>query len=190
MGQTEIFSLRLREARERKKLTQKQLADAAEITAASVSAYEKIDGTKSPSIDIAIRLAKALGVSLDWLSGLPDDIASNAKDALDVQNVERPLGDYLRMLVLLSGLGTLRIDQKKHEDLECTYYTILALDDLPFEFEEFSDGMIKLQSLLKYGTITRGQYADWLKGQLDKYGDYEVKHDGEKPAVFCAWDSL
>jgi transcriptional regulator with XRE-family HTH domain len=180
MGQTEIFSLRLREARERKKLTQKQLADMAEITAASVSAYEKIDGTKSPSIDIAVKLAKALGVSLDWLAGLPDDIASNTKDALDIQNVERPLGEYLRMLILLSGLGNLRIAQESHEDAYCT---IIALDDLPIEFEEFSAGAIKLQELLKDGVITKAQYADWLKGQLDRYECFSVKHNKEKLIV-------
>lgn len=177
MAQSETFSRRLKEARERKKLTQKQLADMTEITAASVSAYEKIDSSKSPSIETASKLAKALGVSLDWLAGLPDDIASNAKDALDIQNVERPLSEYLRMLVLLSGLGSLRIAQESHDEGDYTYYAIIALDDLPEEFEEFSAGAIKLQELLKSGIITKAQYADWLKGQLDKYEYFVVKHE-------------
>jgi len=180
MEQTETFALRLREARERKKLTQKQLADMAEITAASVSAYEKIDGAKSPSIEIATKLAKALGVSLDWLAGLSSNAAKSNMDALDLSNIERPLDDYLRMFALLSGLGTVRIDQQRCRSEEYDYYSVISLVDLPAEFEEFCDGVIKLQTLLKDGTITTTQYADWLKGQLDKYSCFDVAiYDGK-----------
>lgn len=63
----EFFHKRLREARLRSGLTQGELANLAEITPASVSAYEK--GGKRPSLDFAAKLANILNVSLDWLCG-------------------------------------------------------------------------------------------------------------------------
>lgn len=63
-----VFANRLREARIAKGLTQKELAAKAEVASASYSAYEK--GKNFPPLDSALRLAKVLGVSLDWLCGL------------------------------------------------------------------------------------------------------------------------
>lgn len=63
-----IFADRLKEARIAKGLTQKELAAKAEVASASYSAYEK--GKNFPPLDSALRLAKVLGVSLDWLCGL------------------------------------------------------------------------------------------------------------------------
>ncbi|ABR31325.1 XRE family transcriptional regulator [Thermosipho melanesiensis] len=62
----------LRELREKKMLTQQQLAKLIGVTQRTISAYEI--GQAKPSLDVAIRLAKALGVSVEdvfeaWVEG-------------------------------------------------------------------------------------------------------------------------
>ena len=64
---------RLRESREAKRWTQRALADAAGVSAGMVGLLET--GARTPSLDLAGRLAEALGVSALWLSGLPDEAA-------------------------------------------------------------------------------------------------------------------
>lgn len=70
MPDLNIFSERLKEARQKAKLTQKQLAELSDVTAATISSYESEGGTKVPSLDKVIALAKALNVSIDWLCGI------------------------------------------------------------------------------------------------------------------------
>lgn len=72
----DTFSERLKFTRQKAKLTQKQLAGLSDVTAATISSYESEGGTKVPSLDKVIALAKALNVSLDWLCGLSDDAPS------------------------------------------------------------------------------------------------------------------
>ncbi len=54
-------------ARKRKGLTQQQLADALAINRVSLARVEA--GTRSPSMDLALRLAGVLGESVDSLFG-------------------------------------------------------------------------------------------------------------------------
>lgn len=56
---------RLSQIRSVKKKTQREIAQEIGITAAALSAYEK--GTKTPSLEVAVKLAHEYGVSLDWL---------------------------------------------------------------------------------------------------------------------------
>ena len=65
------FSKRLLEARKKLNISQKVLADCVNISPASLSAYEQKG--KYPTLDVAVRLADALNVSLDWLSGRVDE---------------------------------------------------------------------------------------------------------------------
>lgn len=48
-------------------LTQKQLADKSKVTEASMSKYLK--GTRTPRTDVVVKIAKALGVSVEALIG-------------------------------------------------------------------------------------------------------------------------
>ena len=76
-----IFAERLKEARTAAKLTQSELSKKADVAAATISAYESADGTKgkNPSLDNAQKLANALNVSLDWLSGRVSTNENNTK---------------------------------------------------------------------------------------------------------------
>ena len=59
---------RLKELRDRKGLTQEGVARAAGVTLGAVRKWER--GTRTPSFEMAIRLAGALGCSLDELAGM------------------------------------------------------------------------------------------------------------------------
>lgn len=61
------LSKRMKELRQKKNLTQRQLAKMANTTPTSVSAYEK--GQKTPSIEALCNIANVLETSVDWLCG-------------------------------------------------------------------------------------------------------------------------
>lgn len=66
-----IFSERLRLLRASKSLSQTSLANMLHISVRTIIRYES--GDRVPDLETACLLAKALGVSLDYLCGLSDD---------------------------------------------------------------------------------------------------------------------
>lgn len=64
---TEIFISRLDQARKEKGLTQRELANRVGVTEVSMSRY--INGARVPSGPIVVNIAKALGISVDYLVG-------------------------------------------------------------------------------------------------------------------------
>ena len=62
-----IFAEKLREARQQQKLKQSELETKSGVQASLISNYE--NGTKKPSLKNTLQLAKALGISIDWLCG-------------------------------------------------------------------------------------------------------------------------
>lgn len=61
------FGKRMKQARLEKHLMQKELAQAAFVGADAIKRYER--GVTLPRWDSIVPIAKALGVSLDWLAG-------------------------------------------------------------------------------------------------------------------------
>ena len=74
-----LFGERLLEVRKKKKLSQGQVAKAIGVHAPVIGRYER--GEVKPSVDVAIKLAEALSVSLDFLVGNTD--LEIEKDLLD-----------------------------------------------------------------------------------------------------------
>ena len=64
---TEIFISRLDQARREKGLTQRELANRVGVTEVSMSRY--VNGARVPKGPIVVNIAKALGVSVDYLVG-------------------------------------------------------------------------------------------------------------------------
>lgn len=62
------FGYRLKELREKKKLSQLQVAKRLDITRASISSYE--NNIATPSVEILIKLALLYRVSTDYLLGI------------------------------------------------------------------------------------------------------------------------
>ena len=64
---TETFISRLDQARKEKGLTQRELANRVGVTEVSMSRY--VNGARVPKGPIVVNIAKALGVSVDYLVG-------------------------------------------------------------------------------------------------------------------------
>lgn len=64
----EEFAKKLREAREKKELSQRDIADAIGVSQPAYQYYEK--GFKTPTLFVAKRICEALDISLDYLVGL------------------------------------------------------------------------------------------------------------------------
>lgn len=82
------FAERLREVQKQRKWTQREMAGHIGITATSLSAY--MNDRKTPALDVAVKIARALDVSIGWLCG---------EEEADVQLVT--YGDIFRTLVAL-----------------------------------------------------------------------------------------
>ena len=72
----DIFRIRLRTAREFRKLNQGELASRAHLQSSAVSHFEI--GSRKPSFDNLRRLADALRVTTDYLVGRTDDMQGSA----------------------------------------------------------------------------------------------------------------
>ena len=66
-----IFGERLLEARTRQRMTQAVLAERAGVTRSAIGGYEKED--KDASYEVLVRIARALGVTTDFLVGADDN---------------------------------------------------------------------------------------------------------------------
>lgn len=67
MSDLTIFGERLKQLRTSLNMSQRDFAEKIGVTASALSTYEK--GQKNPSILVAINIAAAFNVSLDWLCG-------------------------------------------------------------------------------------------------------------------------
>ena len=141
MSDLNIFAQRLKESREQKGWTQKQLSEKAELTPTTLSAYEK--GLKNPSLTSAVRIARELEVSLDWLSGISE------KQEQSISNY----GDLIKLLVDISRKieMSFKFETSSNFIEEQREYAIIILEDstLRYPLYEWS----KLKTLFEAGTI-------------------------------------
>lgn len=96
-----IFSKRLKEARTDKNMTQKELAEKTGVSSVMISAYESKNTSsgKNPALNNIYAIATALGVSIDWLCGLPvfrkNNTAKKYKIKSIVTHYENDIEDLL-----------------------------------------------------------------------------------------------
>lgn len=152
------FFNRILDVRNQKKLTQRQLADLAEIAPGSLSAYEK--GQKTPPVDAAARIAKALGVSLDWLFGYEVDMAGTTP---------KSYGDIIKALLPLSVLSIpMEMGAEWHSDKHDTIISRIAIirmtDDV---LATFFDSWAKLFKLYQAGDVDEEMYCSWLDKRIE-----------------------
>ena len=81
------FSKRLAAIRKEKGLSQGELADKVDSTSITIGRYER-DEVKPP-LEVAAKISKVLGVSLDYLAGITDQQLDNdtLKRILDIQKL-------------------------------------------------------------------------------------------------------
>lgn len=152
-----IFSERLKEFRNYKKMTQKDFADKIGITAAALSAYE--NSGKNPSIAVVKRISKVFGVSIDWLCGLSEQMTLNTEP--------ETLADIaLKIIELLDSPYFFRLGRFK--DLDRNPQTFYL--DFPHirELEEFFRNYQTLQNLSCNAEEKHRIINTWLDGAIEK----------------------
>ena len=149
--ENETIHSRIKEARKKAGLNQKDLADKLHITPQSMSAFEK---DKCPSLDNLRRIAEVLNVSVDWLLGMEKPKASNYADLL---NLLDDLAVILDTPLRTTGFY-LDHDDNPHYDFSfmCDYTAHHPLFDA-------LDKMQTMRSLLENGTIDKGIYDTWFR---------------------------
>lgn len=82
-----LFGERLAQVRKKKKISQDELAKAIGVHAPVIGRYERNE--VKPSIEVATKMAEALGVSLDYLVGFADIELDNSitQKILDIQQL-------------------------------------------------------------------------------------------------------
>lgn len=88
-----IFSVRLKTARTAKKMTLKDLQQKAGVSSATINSYST--GKTLPTVDIAAKIAAALGVSLDFLCGNDNVMPSKTYDVATLGDVARSIDHIL-----------------------------------------------------------------------------------------------
>lgn len=89
VGRKRVFrGERLRISREAKGFTQDDLADRASLGQSQLNRYE--NGKSEPTLDVVIRLAEVLDVSVEWLLGVVDDPLARLRTS-DLSAAERRL---------------------------------------------------------------------------------------------------
>ncbi len=195
---TTIFAQRLKEARTAAKLTQAELCKMSGVTAATISAYESADGSKgkNPSLDNALKLAQALGISLDWLCGsivskpqiqitdflkmlvkLDENITPVSVDKVDFvgTDIQKILPDAYNLISIDDWLEAQSIANDIHEKFSYLLYPISFND---WRINGFLQGWENMRKLYHNRTIDKDLYEIWLEKQYAEI-DKKQKQDEE-----------
>lgn len=141
---------RLKAARYKSNLSQKELAQLIDMTAASLSAYET--GVKVPSLQVLVSIAKILNVSLDWLCGLIDEQSdSKMVTYWDVCNCIMRIGDRL-------GDGNFLIRKYTSRDVNEDTPAIIMLSST---INNFLCDYQRMRTLLSEKTIDEELFELW-----------------------------
>ena len=178
-----MFGDKMAFARKQQSLTQKQVAEMAKVQQSSYSAYE--NNKKTPPIDIASRIAKALDVSLDWLCGM-DDVKKFTS-----------CGEIARLLIALEyepirfvdksfelpwqeeashAKNTILVSQIKHP----LSFTVISICNP--KINEFITGYNNLSGLLQQDIIKKDVLDAWLEKKFGELDEMPLKTNSEKDA--------
>lgn len=158
MAEPTVFAKRMREAREKCGLKQKELAEKIGVTPQTISAYEK--NGKIPTLDNAASISQVLGVSIDWLYGLEDQGDLSAK--------YKTLGDIARAIVEISQRVDVSIFLETGNNIFVSP-TINGRAELYFHDEAvrgFLEEWKKMRDLLYDNTIDVKLYQLWLNDKF------------------------
>lgn len=165
----QTFSLRLKELRQKLKLTQKEFTKDLSITPATLSAYEK--GTTNPSIYAITEIAEKYNISVDWLLGLSDK--STNKSSLETY------ADLINFLVEIPKTGMhIIIDSylkgcDEFGEYEENIYGIYFKTKNE-AFRRFFEDYDKMNNLYEQGSIDEDVYNLWIEKTLNKFKDMVI----------------
>lgn len=151
MADLSSFGARIKQLRRELNLSQREFAEKIGVTASSLSAYEQ--GQKNPSVGVAIEIAVAFNVSLDWLCGLKKDSNRFKPDDIIWFDLPKALSFLLDML----HAKLVSIPQTEESE-EYGYYDCSSLDVSNASLEEFIHDAITLEDLYANGSISYENY--------------------------------
>lgn len=157
MEKLEVFGRRLRQLRTEKGLSQKEMAKSIDITSASLSAYE--NGTKNPSLGVAISIAEKYHVSLDWLSGA--DVVKN--DAPGIHDYESLL---LSLFKLTDNENIVRINIQREDGSDFP-----NLDIISESLRQFIINTSRASAMAKSEAINHKEFEELLLRFATRYAN-------------------
>jgi transcriptional regulator with XRE-family HTH domain len=182
------FADRLKISRTKAGLTQKELAEKVHIATATISSYE--NGPNMPSLQIAIELARACGVTLDSLCGLSYDSANDFttyryKSLLELMMVFVTLTNTLNCNIEVNELNkNKKINITVCEAEDILYYAIPSVNiqettyyqNVQALFQFLKEWSLKY-NMYKNDTIDRDLYNFWLEKKLDEYSKIPIEEE-------------
>ena len=154
------FAKAVSEARKNKKIPIKELADICGVSVAAIDRY--IAGKSYPTLDIAVRMAKAVDVSLDKIFGLHDDASQLADAFLLISDLMMTKGDYL----YLAGF-----DQERK-----TIFITPETFHNTIDFESWE----KLVVLYRRNIVPKEMYDAWVEKKSDSLRDFKLRKDDNR----------
>ena len=197
-----LFAKRIKMCRENAGIKQFELAKMADITPATLSAYElftsdSIDSKgKKPSLHNAIELAKALNISLDWLCGLSDEVqVPDSQLITDLIDSKQQYGDadffidFLRpteaVFKILKSYAESFNEQpiqpdEDHADIMAAREQRMSEEAVTITIRnprivKFLKGWLRMYKNFAEGLMDREVYELWLKKSMDEINSQQIK---------------
>ena len=140
---TNIFTQRLKEAREKEGLSLKELQARVGISLSALNNY--VAGRTVPPLDVAVKLAKELHVSLDWLSGID---GSDTASVIKVSNCYET-ACVLDQIVDLYSMGSITAEEYEPIEAFHMYGITLRIDsDALYEYYLNKDRLTQFKKAL------------------------------------------
>ena len=150
------FGQNIKKIRTEKKLTQKEFAESIEVTAATISSYEK--GDKTPNMDIAVKISDKYNVSLDWLC------RGIAKKEPKLK-INAP-ADLIIALNEVSKYGYIYLKDSTYPEITIAIYSK--------EIVQIFNNFKKVDELFEAGAIEESMRDAWIDGILKNNEDLNI----------------
>lgn len=151
------FAKAVSEARKNKRITIKELADICGVSVAAINRY--MAGKSYPTLEIAVRMAKAVDVSIDKIFGLHKDDSQLADAFLLISDLMMTKGDFLYLADFDQGRKTIFITPE-------TFHGAI-------DFESWE----KLVVLYRRDIIPKEMYDAWIEKKSDSLRDFKLRKD-------------
>jgi transcriptional regulator with XRE-family HTH domain len=170
-----MFKERFKQLRESKGLTQYQLAEELNLGRASISNYEL--GTRTPDIDVLVRIANYFNVTTDYLTGI-----SNFKTYKDAVEVEKSTMLFNSLIPNIPKVPNQDIFHQVNQILgfynELYKYNIKLFLDFSYSIDYLID---IFQSLINFiETQTPMDLVEYKKTIKEKLGPYPKNEISKK----------
>lgn len=182
MELTTIFGKNLRAKRMEKGLKQKELAQMTGIAPQTLSGYE--GRGILPPLENAAKLAQALGVSLDWLTGLAAEEKTGSGKQMKTK------GDAARDIVALLSVAEVSLSYVEFQPIygdeqHRVFGKAERVPGIVFNgsMKEFAEALIKFQELQGRDLLPPGLAATAIDGLCQKL-DSEAASDYEESLPF------